>query len=204
MPVSRSIEVNAPLQSMANAWSYFLEWILVDSRRLLCSELACVEPMKEGMVRFEAIDDAHTLVVFELPVAQGDAAAPSAEELSGRLWQDLALFKEYIETVHMSRRGRRQPQRLGTGMRPTTPRRASTRPLADVSEQRNPGRRASLHAVESRHHVLMTCGPSLSYLRSAPRCDRRPPHLPAAARASRYRASAPPSSAPAVPRRSSG
>jgi hypothetical protein len=108
MPVSRSIEVNAPLQSMANAWPHFLEWILVDSRRLLCSELACVEPMKQGMVRFEAIDDAHTLVVFELPSVQGDAAAPSEEELASRLWQDLALFKEYIETVQMSRRERKR------------------------------------------------------------------------------------------------
>jgi hypothetical protein len=108
MPVSRSIEVNASLQSMANAWSYFLEWILVDGRRLLCSELACVEPMKQGIVRFEAIDDAHTLVVFELPSVQGDAAAPSEEELAGRLWQDLALFKEYIETARMNGRERKR------------------------------------------------------------------------------------------------
>jgi hypothetical protein len=108
MPVSRSIEVTAPLQSAANAWPHFLEWVLVGSRRLLCSELACVNPMEQGMVRFEAIDDAHTLVVFELPAAQGETAGPSEEELSGRLWQDLALFKEYIETVRMSRRERRR------------------------------------------------------------------------------------------------
>jgi uncharacterized membrane protein len=108
MPVSRSIEVNAPLQSMATAWSYFLEWILVDGRRLLCSELACAEPMKQGIVRFEAIDDARTLVVFELPSVQGDAAGPSEEELAGRLWQDLALFKEYIETARTSGRERKR------------------------------------------------------------------------------------------------
>ena len=96
MPAIRqSIDVAAPIEHVRSAWPYFLEWVLVGSRRFSCSELACVNAVDSGAVRIQAADD-HTTVTFELE-REGDLTLVQEEQLSHDLWHDLMLFKQYAE-----------------------------------------------------------------------------------------------------------
>ena len=93
--ICQSIDIAAPVDHVRGAWPDFLEWVLVGSRRFSCSELACVNAVDSGAVRFRADGDNAT-VTFELE-KDGDLGGLREEQLSHDLWHDLMLFKEYIE-----------------------------------------------------------------------------------------------------------
>lgn len=93
--ICQSIDVAAPVDHVRAAWPHFLQWVLVGSRRFSCSELACVNAVDSGAVRFQGDGD-HATVTFELG-HEGDLGLVQEEQLSHDLWHDLMLFKQYIE-----------------------------------------------------------------------------------------------------------
>ena len=93
--ICQSIEVAAHVDHVRDAWPHFLQWVLVGSRRFSCSELACVNAVDSGAVRFQANGDRAT-VTFELE-KNGDLGGVREEQLSHDLWHDLMLFKQYVE-----------------------------------------------------------------------------------------------------------
>ena len=108
MPViQESIAVEAPLDVTKDAWPYFIDWVLVGNRKLLCSELACVRAAHDGHVGFESLGRQRTNVRFQIDT---DGSGITDEAFAGRLRQDLALFKEYVEGERRSRRERERSQ----------------------------------------------------------------------------------------------
>jgi hypothetical protein len=100
MPAIRqSIEVAAHVEHVRAAWPYFLQWVLVGSRRFSCSELACVDAVASGAVSFQSVGN-HTTVTFELE-REGDLGLFQEEQLSHDLSHDLMLFKHYMEEHHL-------------------------------------------------------------------------------------------------------
>lgn len=93
--ICQSIEVAAPVDHVCTAWPPFLQWVLVGSRRFSCSELACVNAVDSGAVRFQPDGD-NAIVTFELE-EDGDLGGVQEEQLSHDLWHDLMLFKQYVE-----------------------------------------------------------------------------------------------------------
>jgi hypothetical protein len=129
MPVIRdSIAVEAPVDVVSDAWQYFIDWVLVGERKMLCSELACVRAAHDGHVNFESLDPQRTTVAFELAP---DGAGIADEVLAHRLRQDLLLFKEYVEEEHL---GSRERKRLEQARRVTDPQRSQEKPPPQPSD----------------------------------------------------------------------
>jgi hypothetical protein len=95
--ISKSIDVPGVRSEVADAWTRFIESVLVGSRRLACDELACVDPLNTELVGFEDLGGGRTRVNVTLPIP-GDTSDGVADLLSHKASHDLVLFWDYIET----------------------------------------------------------------------------------------------------------
>jgi hypothetical protein len=113
MPVIReSIAVEARLDVVRDAWPYFVDWVLVGQRKMLCTEIACVRAAHDGHVTFEPFDEGRTRVAFHI---DSDGVGIDDEVLAQRLRQDLMLFRDYVEGELLSRRERGRIEKAKRG-----------------------------------------------------------------------------------------
>jgi hypothetical protein len=160
--ICQSIDVAAPVGHVRAAWPHFLQWALVGSRRFSCSELACVNAVDSGAVRFQGNGD-HATVTFELG-HDGNLGLVQEEQLSHDLWHDLMLFKQYIEEHHLEPVER---QRHEDELRRSTPDRAHR---CSPTPTPFPGGAApgsdALSEERDGAAALMAAAPSSAYRRS--------------------------------------
>ena len=94
--VRRQIELEVPPSDALAAWSRFTRWILTGRQRLACDELACVDAVRAGLVKFESIGGgSRTNVVFSLE--SDNATGPSRAVVEQNVARDLVVFKDYVE-----------------------------------------------------------------------------------------------------------
>jgi hypothetical protein len=94
--IHRHIEVQAPPSVALATWSHFVRWVMTGHQRLACDELACVDAVRAGLVRFEPVEGgSRTDVSFNLEC--DEEGGPSRAALERSLDRDLVVFKDYME-----------------------------------------------------------------------------------------------------------
>lgn len=93
--LSRQIDVDAPVAVTSATWSHFVKSVMTGHQRLACDELACVDAVRAGLVRFEPASDDRTTVVFTLE--DDGPGGPSPQVLEQNMTRDLVWFKDYVE-----------------------------------------------------------------------------------------------------------
>lgn len=92
--IQQQIEVAAEPGVVRSTWDRFVQWARTGPGHLTCSELACVDAVRTGLVDFLPAQSGGTTVVFRL---DAPADGPSKEELGRQLGHDLVVFKDYVE-----------------------------------------------------------------------------------------------------------
>jgi hypothetical protein len=92
--ISESIDIDAAMSEVRTQWPRFVEWVLVGPSKLACDELICVDPTRDGVVRFEERPDggAHVVLQAEVPGTEGQNGVVD------KLRHDLLLFRQYVES----------------------------------------------------------------------------------------------------------
>lgn len=92
--IQQQIDVAADPGSVRSAWGRFIQWARTGPGRLACSELACVDAVRTGLVEFVPAQPGRTTVIVRLD--DGAGGVPE-EELGRQLAHDLVTFKDYVE-----------------------------------------------------------------------------------------------------------
>ena len=92
--IQQQIEVAADPALVRSTWTRFIQWAHDGPGHLLCDELACVDAVRSGLVRFLAASNERTTVVFRIEEAE---QGPGPDELKRQLCHDLVVFKDYVE-----------------------------------------------------------------------------------------------------------
>jgi hypothetical protein len=92
--IHQQIEVAAEPDLVSTAWDRFIHWVHTGPGHLACTELACVDAVRSGLVRFAPVKNGRTTVIFTMDESPG---GPSSEELKRQLGRDLITFKDYVE-----------------------------------------------------------------------------------------------------------
>ena len=92
--IQQQIDVAADPAFVRSTWDRFIQWARTGPGRLACSELACVDAVRAGLVEFVPARPGGTTVIFRLDAGSGGV---SGEELERQLGHDLVTFKDYVE-----------------------------------------------------------------------------------------------------------
>jgi hypothetical protein len=92
--IQQQIEVAADPALVRSTWRRFIEWAHTGPGHLVCSELACVDAVRVGLVDFVPAQFGRTTVIFRLEDEDG---GPPPDELRRQIGHDLVVFKDYVE-----------------------------------------------------------------------------------------------------------
>lgn len=129
--IHQQIEVAADPAYVRSTWSRFIEWVHTGPGHLLCDQLACVDAVRSGLVRFAPAGNGGTTVAVDMERADG---GPSPADLRRELGHDLVMFKDYVE-----RSGRKlgKPTPLEEREMVAAQDRAQHRPAAERQSERD-------------------------------------------------------------------
>jgi hypothetical protein len=99
--IQQQIDVAAQPTDVRTIWGHFVEWAHTGQAHLLCSDLACVDAVRSGLVEFVPTTNGRTTVIFRM-LSEDNGITP--EELKRQLGHDLVVFKDYVERSGLAHR----------------------------------------------------------------------------------------------------
>ena len=97
--VKQQIDVHVPAGAARREWGRFVKWVLVGNYRFVCDEFSCERAAQASVVAFAENADHTTRVEVTFDYEdQGPNRTSKQQLVNARLFQDLARFKQFVET----------------------------------------------------------------------------------------------------------